>query len=167
MGFDAGYTRGDLDWQGRSHAGDQNGVHVGIYAQAASNGFFLNAPGSYSRFDNDAERSLSFDGYSATARSGFDSNAALGRLEGGYDLSLGGVMISPAAWLRYINLNENGINESGADILSLNGGERDTDSLVSGLGVRLASLWELGEQARLIPVSACSGPMNSMMTPRR
>ena len=151
LGFAAGLTQGDIDWNGRNYSGDQNGLHLGFYGQAAMKGWFINASGSYASFDNDAERGLAFGVIDARARAGFDSSAWLGRIEAGHDLALGSWLLSPAAALRYISLKEDSFSESGADFLSLNGEERTSESLASTLGIRLATLWKLGQSSRLIP----------------
>jgi outer membrane autotransporter protein len=151
LGFSAGLTESDLDWDGRNHSGDQSEVHLGLYAQAAHEGFFLNASGSYSTFDNEAQRSLAFNGISSTAGGDFDSSAWLGRIEGGYDYAVENWLLSPALALRYISLKVDGFSEGGADFLSLRGEERTTESVATTLGLRAAALFKLGEDAKLIP----------------
>ena len=150
LGFLAGVSQGDLSWSRAGYSGDQNGVHAGIYAQTDLNILYFNALFGYSRFENQADREVSFTDFSGIARGGFDSEAYQGVAELGSRILAGGWLLSPSVSVVYINLQEDGFEESGADFVSLGVECREHESLSSRAGLRMAVGWNLGG-ALLVP----------------
>lgn len=138
VGLDFGYSDSKLKWDWTGYNGDLQGVHLGAYASADLNGFFLDASSGYASFSNTATRDIRFDGFSARAGNDFDSSALQGRFTGGYDFKLNNWLLSPLASLGYTRLEQDDFTERGADFLNLHIEESTTDSMTSAIGVRFS-----------------------------
>ncbi|MDD3815367.1 MAG: autotransporter domain-containing protein [Desulfocapsaceae bacterium] len=138
VGLDLGYSDSKLKWDWTGYNGDMQGVHLGAYASADLNGFFLDASSGYASFSNTATRDIRFDGFSARAGNDFDSSALQGRVGGGYDFKLNNWLLSPLASLGYTRLEQDDFTERGADFLNLHIEESATDSMTSTIGVRFS-----------------------------
>ena len=74
-------------------------------------------------------------------------------VEGGYNIDYNSLGLQPFASLHYINLDEEGFAEQGADSANLIINNRETESLVSELGLRLSRLYELNSGTMIPEVS--------------
>ena len=79
-----------------------------------------------------------------------DGDAYSAFAEGGYNVELNSWILQPFASLQYISLDEDGFTEKGAGSINQIIGDRDTDSLVSELGLRLARVFKK-ETGSVIP----------------
>ncbi len=138
VGLDFGYSDSKLDWDWTGYNGNMQGVHLGAYASADLNGFFLDVSSGYASFSNTATRDIRFDGFSARAGNDFDSSALQGRFTGGYDFKMNKWLLSPLASLGYTRLEQDDFTERGADFLNLHIAESTTDSMTSTIGVRFS-----------------------------
>ena len=143
-GFGLGYSSTSIGWDAGCHSGDQTGLHYGAYATARWGGWYADAAASYASYSNDAERGISFEDVSATAKADFDSSLWMARLGGGYDLHSGAMVWGPVFWLAYSDYQQDGFRENGAGGLGLNVADLDQSGWNSSLGLRLAGLWQAG-----------------------
>lgn len=149
-GLGLGYTDSDLDWNNTNHKGALQGKHIGIYASTDINNYYVDGYAGYAGFDNSGSRDISFYGYSALTAGDFDSNAWLGRVEGGYDFPVKNWLLTPVAAAGYTHLKQDSFTESGAGHLNLDIDEITTESLSTALGVRASGLYAVG-QWQLVP----------------
>jgi len=149
LGLAAGVSRSDLGFSRAAYSGDIEAVHTGLYLQAdLTGGFFARATVSYARLSNDASRAIAFGNLDTRANGNFDGDLFGASLAAGWDVRAGSWLIEPLAGLDYQRLEEDGFSEHGAGYLDIDVAGRDTDSLVSSLGIRATRLirtggWEL------------------------
>lgn len=143
-GVDLGYTNNELEWNGTEHSGGMQGRHIGLYASAEPGNFFFDVSASYSDFTADANRVIAINDLALEAKSGIDSDAWAGRLEGGYTFTMNSWLLSPVASLEYAHLSQDGLSEHGADFLNMDIEETDADSLASTIGGRFSGIISKG-----------------------
>jgi uncharacterized protein with beta-barrel porin domain len=145
LGFSFGAGSTDIDWSRGNYSGDQRGVHGGLYAAADLGDFYLDASLSYGTYDNNATRPINFSSVSTQAKASFDGQSYLALLGGGYDIKAGGVVFGPTLALNFLQVEQDGFSESGADFLSLSVQKRTDDYFISALGFKAATIWRSGK----------------------
>ena len=133
-----GATKGELEFDRLNSQVDSNGVHVGAALRVSpmmitDPGFSVFANVGYSQYENDGERVLA----PYTVSSSYDQKAFTVAAGAEYQLHLGNdVRLTPEFELRYTNLKQDEILETGLTASRVNGFE--TDSVVSNLGATLS-----------------------------
>jgi len=84
------------------------------------------------------------------ARSDHDGDLYSAFVEGGYNIDINAWVLQPFASLQYIYLDEEGFAEKGAGSANLIIDDRETESLVSELGLRVSHVFKLN-RSLLIP----------------
>ncbi len=143
-------TKSDLNWSKEGLGGDMDGLHAGVYGRAKFGPGRLRGSLSYARLEASAEREVDYPGFSATAKSNFESDLFGARLEYGYGLRPGGWLLEPMASLGYQHLKSDDFRESGAGNLGLMVRGKSVDSLTARVGARLSRQFKAGDW-RLLP----------------
>jgi outer membrane autotransporter protein len=150
IGIAGGYAHTELDFDelsgNQSAETGQGAVYLGYvtpWLQIGGSGRFGYSAMTTTRDidfisrDTDAD----FDGFDGGAR----VDAALDLFE------IRGVELQPLASISYTHVQQDEIDESGADTLDLTGDEEEVDSIVSGLGGRVHGVLEIGQDLWLHP----------------
>ncbi len=121
-----GYTYSEIDWDKNRGDGHIHSVYVGPSLGLVFEKLYINflALGSYNHYD--INRKIQFPGINRTASNTHHSYDILGRIDGGYKfrINTGGTQnkpyfIIPEVSVSYLNVFEEGYNESGADSINL------------------------------------------------
>jgi outer membrane autotransporter protein len=149
VSVDYAYTDIDLDANQEDESIRSTGGSV--YGSYFNESAYIEAILSYAkqRFDND--RHVVIGSMQRTAESDHNGDAFSTFFGGGYNFPLNNWAVGPFASLQYTYLDEESFQESGAGGLNLRIDSRETESLVSELGVRVARKLLETDCWRLIP----------------
>jgi outer membrane autotransporter protein len=145
LGLASGITRTDLNWSKGSYEGKIDAVHTGIYTRAALGKFFARLPASYSHLSCSAIRPIGFEGYSGQALGDYNADLYAASFALGYQARYSAWLLEPLAGLHGQMLSEEGFSERGGDFLNLQAEGRDTDSLLTRLGLGLSRMFRAGD----------------------
>ena len=140
VGLSFGYSNTDLDFDSNGGDGDIDSYYGSLYASFYPGKFYFDSILTYGRQDYDNSRDIVVGNTRSTANSDHDGDLYSAFLEGGYNFGRGNWWIGPFASLQYTYLDEDEFKESGADVLNQEVEDRQTDALVSQLGLRAANL---------------------------
>ncbi len=149
-GIGIGYSDTDIDLDRNEGDSDIESIYGSLYGSYYTGRGYIDAVLSYGSQDYGNERPIVIGSIERTARSDHDGDAYSAFVEGGYNIALNQWVFQPFASLHYIYLDEDGFRETGADSLNQIVDDRQTESLVSELGLRVAHVFELNRGA-LIP----------------
>ena len=136
IGAAGGYAHTELDFDELS--GDQSAEtgQGALYAGYVHPWLQIGASGRFGYSAMSASRDIDFIGRNTDAD--FDGWDAGARAEAALDLfEVRGVEIQPLAAISYTHVQQDEIDESGADSLNLTADEEEVDSILSGLGARV------------------------------
>ncbi|WP_041277474.1 autotransporter family protein [Desulfotalea psychrophila] len=125
-----------------------DGYLYGSWSPQANNAFYLQSTLGIGLTDSKTNRNIPF--LDRTATSDHDAIHYSAFLGGGYKQQIGNWSLEPRAGLEYINLDEDGCTEYGAGAASLAINSKDSDALVSSLGVEISRTIELNNGS-LVP----------------
>ena len=148
LSFDYADTNIDLDKD--SGNGDIESLGGSIYGTYFNKHTYFEAALSYGRQSYDNNRNIVIGPLVRTAYSEHDGDVFSAFGAGGYNFQSKEWTIGPFGSLQYVYLDEDGFQEYGAGSISLRVDGRETESLVSNLGLRLARVFEF-ESGRLVP----------------
>ncbi len=142
VGFAVGGSDGHFSVPGRATSGDVLGGHVGAYGVATWGALYAAGVLSYSRFDNEVQRTIAGVGATETASGRFASDLFGARLELGRSYALPWLNVTPFAAVQTATLWQRGFSETTTagglpGILGLTYGSQTTTSLPTFLGVQL------------------------------
>jgi len=151
VGGAAGYAKSRLHYaDGDLGDGDVAYPFGSLYATYLWPRAYVEGVVSYGVNDVDSHRVVFVDDIQRNAFASYDSDIVSVLLGGGYAARLGSWNLGPYGSLRYSHLDEDGFREVGAGAANLTVGSRNTDQLVSVLGLRASTAWE-GERGVFVP----------------
>jgi outer membrane autotransporter protein len=145
VGAAGGYAHSDLDFDGLPGSQTADTGQGALYAGWVAPWLQLGASGHFGYSAMSTDRKIRFMDRKADAD--FDGWDAGVRGEAALDLFRAGpVEFQPLASFAYIHVQQDEIDEDGADSLDLTADEEEVDSLVSGLGTRVHGDFEIGKE---------------------
>jgi outer membrane autotransporter protein len=145
VGVAGGYARSDLDFDGLPGDANADTGQGALYAGYVVPWLQLGASLHYGYSAMSVSRDIDFMG--RTADADFDGWDLGARAEAALDLwKLGPVELQPLASFAYTHVQQDEIDESGADSLDLTTDELEVDSAVSGLGARIHGVLAMDEE---------------------
>jgi outer membrane autotransporter protein len=154
-GLSLGYSRTDVDLDHHQGDGSIKTFTGSLYGSYFTRNAFVEGAVSYGRNWYDNTRLIAIGPILRKASSDHDGNLFSAYLGGGYGFDIRDWMIGPFASLRYIYLSEESFRERGADSLNLTVDHRNTNSLTSELGLRLARIFKT-RYGSLIPEASAA-----------
>jgi outer membrane autotransporter protein len=154
-GLSLGYSRTDVDLDHHQGDGSIKTFTGSLYGSYFTRNAFVEGAVSYGRNWYDNNRLIAIGPILRKASSDHDGNLFSAYLGGGYGFDIRDWMIGPFASLRYIYLSEESFRERGADSLNLTVDHRNTNSLTSELGLRLARIFKT-RYGSLIPEASAA-----------
>jgi outer membrane autotransporter protein len=149
-GFSLGGSSSDVDLKQNAGSSDIDSYLGSLYASFFTNNLYLESVLTYGRQDYDNERNIVVGNLRNTASSDHNGDLFNAYLSGGYYFSNKGLRFGPFASLQYTYLDEDGFEETGAGGMNLVVDDRQTDALVSHLGMRVGGFLDTNI-GRLIP----------------
>jgi len=149
-GASTGYSRTDIDLNRHQGSGYIKNLYGSIYGSYVSKNLYLDGALSYGRSWYDNHRLIIIGPIQRTAYGDHDGDLYSAYLGAGYTFDIKKWLIGPFASLQYIYLDEKSFREKGADRLSLRIDDRQTNSLISEFGLRLARVFNV-KYGNLIP----------------
>lgn len=150
FGIGFGYSDTNIDMDRNQGDGDISTYYGSIYGSFFNEKGYLDGIFSYGRQDYSSKRRIEIGTIQSTARSDHDGESLSAMVEGGLNFDYRPWVLQPFANLQYIYLDEDGFTEKGADGLNQKVESRDTDALVSELGLRISRIVQM-ETGLLIP----------------
>ncbi len=142
LGISAAYADSQLNLDDNRGGGEITSYSGAAYGGWAKNNFHFESVLSYGYNDYDNHRNLEIGSITRRATSSHDGQAFGGLVSGGYIWQLKSWALEPFASLQYTYLDEDSFAESGAGSVDLSVADRQTQALVSELGLRLAHVWK-------------------------
>jgi len=149
-GLSFGYASNDLNFDTNAGDGDIESYFGSLYTGWYRDAFYLESVLTYGSQAYDNKRNVVVGATRYTARSDHDGNLYSAYLGSGYNFGDDIWQIGPFVALEYLYLDEDGFEEKGAGVLNLIVDDRQTDALISQLGVRAARYFDIGLGA-LVP----------------
>jgi outer membrane autotransporter protein len=149
-GLSLGYSRSDIDLDRDQGDGDVKSFFGSLYGSYFDKNLYIDAILSYGRNWYDNSRMITIGGILREATSDHDAHLFSGYLGGGYYFDFNPWAFGPYGSLQYIRLDEESFEEEGAGAISLRVDDRQTDALVSELGLRMVRLFK-GKCGNFIP----------------
>jgi uncharacterized protein YhjY with autotransporter beta-barrel domain len=150
LGASLGYSDTNVDMDHGQGDGEIDTIYGSLYGSFFNDRGYLDVILTYGHQDYDSKRLIAIGPLQKTARSDHDGKSYSAFLEGGLNFGSTPWVFQPFANLQYIYLNEDGFTEVGAGGLSQKIKSRDTDSLISQLGVRVHPVVQM-DTGLLIP----------------
>jgi outer membrane autotransporter protein len=138
LGASAAYTSTNVDQDKGRGNGDIDGWMASLYSSYSFDKAYVDGAVSYGRNDYDAKREVRVGTIKRTARSDHDGDVIAASLGGGYLMPVKDSVLEPFGRLQYTRLDEDAFTESGASSVNQRISSRDTDSLISEIGVRIS-----------------------------
>jgi uncharacterized protein YhjY with autotransporter beta-barrel domain len=153
-GLSLGYSQTDVDLDHHQGDGSINTFTGSVYGSYFTKNAYVEGTVSYGGNWYDNYRLITIGSLQREASSDHDGDYVSAYLGGGYAFNLKDWAIGPFVSLRYIYLSEESFRERGAGSVDLSVDHRDTDSLISELGLRLARIFEIKYGSLIPEVSA-------------
>jgi uncharacterized protein YhjY with autotransporter beta-barrel domain len=153
-GISVGYSRSDVDLDDDQGSGYIKSLYGSLYGSYFYKNLYIDGILSYGRNWYDNHRLITIGTDQRRAYSKHDGDLFSAYLQEGYYFDIQKWLIGPFVSLQYIYLDEESFKEKGAGGVSLNIDGRQTNSLVSELGVRLARVFKTKYGSLIPEVSA-------------
>ncbi|MBI3271751.1 MAG: autotransporter outer membrane beta-barrel domain-containing protein [Planctomycetes bacterium] len=150
IGLTVGGAFTDINGGGAAGNADYDTWSIGLYGGHTFGPAFVQALLAYSHHDIDTDRPVRFGTIFRSTEGNHGADEFDGHTEVGYDFDFEGARLQPSVGLAFVNLDEESFTETGADVLNLDIDAKNTQSLRSGLGLRLAIPLDY-ETAHIIP----------------
>ncbi|GLI94262.1 autotransporter outer membrane beta-barrel domain-containing protein [Methylocystis echinoides] len=142
FGAVAGYSNSSFNAKDRHSSGSSDNYHVGLYGGTQWGDLAFRTGAAYTWHDISTNRSVSFPGFSDTLKGDYNAGTAQVFGELAYGFSMGTTRFEPFANLAYVNLNTDGLRETGgAAALTSQGGT--TDATFTTLGLRASTTFDV------------------------
>jgi len=159
VGIAGGFSNSNFSVDERRTSGSVEGPHVGLYGMKRLGPLYFAGIAEYANFDNETKRHIVLGGSvpSERAKGKFDSEAFSGRIEAGWELSVGRLNVTPFAGMQWSRLESDGFTENSSTlagdggIFGLKFGSQDERSRLSSLGVQLDTRLALANGMTLSP----------------
>lgn len=142
LGLSAAYADSHLTLDDNRGSGDITTYSGAAYGGWAKNNFHFEGVLSYGYNDYVNHRNLEIGSITRRATSSHNGQAFGSSVSGGFIWQLKSWALEPFASLQYTYLDEDSFEESGAGSVDLSVADRQTQALVSELGLRLAHVWK-------------------------
>ena len=142
-GISVGYSRSDIDLDYDEGSGYIKSLFGSLYGSYFYKNLYIDGILSYGRNWYDNHRLITIGTDARRAYSKHEGDLFSSYLQGGYYFDIKKWLLGPFASLQYVYLDEESFKEKGAGGVSLNMDGRQTNSLVSELGVRLARVFKI------------------------
>jgi uncharacterized protein YhjY with autotransporter beta-barrel domain len=149
-GLSLGYSRSDIDLDGNQGSGDVKSLFGSLYGSYFDKNLYIDAILSYGWNWYDNSRLITIGGILRNVTSDHDARLFSGYLGGGYYFDFNPLSIGPYGSLQYILLDEESFEEEGGGGVSLRVDDRQTDALVSELGLRMVGRFK-GKYGNFLP----------------
>jgi outer membrane autotransporter protein len=141
-GLSLGYSRAEVELDHHQGDGSIKTFTGSLYGSYFTKSAYVEGAVSYGRNWYDNHRLLTVGATPRRASSDHEGDLFSGYLGGGYTFDIRKWLIGPFGTLRYTYLDEESFEEKGAGAVSLRIDDRQTDALVSELGIRLARVFK-------------------------
>ena len=138
LGASFGYAYTSIDQDNRFANGSVTSYFGSLYGAYFSDRFYLDGVLTYGNHSYDNNRAVSIGSISDLMSSDHDGNGFSVFVEGGYALPAQKWVVQPLVSLLYSSLDESGFRESGAHDLHMSMGSRQTNYVVSEVGLRVS-----------------------------
>lgn len=142
VGLGAGYAYTDLDERQFGNGTTINNYQGTLYFTYDSQPWFVDGGFSFGWNRYDGTRHIEFTGLDRRAHAKYNGTEYTGFLTTGYDYYCNDIEITPFATLLYSHLHIDSYTETGADSLNLHIDKQNYDFVESGLGLKLAYLYQ-------------------------
>jgi outer membrane autotransporter protein len=142
-GVSIGFSDTDIDVDREQGNGDVDAVYGSLYGSYYTKRGYIDAVLLCGTQDYFNRRQVVIGPILREAKSDHDGNMFSAFAEGGYTIDVNTWALQPFASLHYLNLDEDGFTEREAGSANLIIDDRQTESLVSEFGLRVARLYEL------------------------
>jgi uncharacterized protein YhjY with autotransporter beta-barrel domain len=149
-GVSVGYSRADIDLSHHQGSGYMKSLIGTIYGSYFNKNLYVDGALSYGRNWYDNHRLITIGTDQRKAYSNHDGDLFSAYLGAGTTFDIKRWLIGPFGTLQYTSLDEESFKEKGAGGVSLQIDDRQTNSLVSELGLRLARFFRI-KYGSLIP----------------
>jgi uncharacterized protein YhjY with autotransporter beta-barrel domain len=154
-GASGGYSRADIDLNNHQGSGYIKSLYGSIYGSYFNNkNLYIDGAVSYAKNWYDNHRLVAIGPIQRKAYSDHDGNLFSAYLGAGYIFDIKRWLIGPFGTLQYTYLDEESFKEKGAGGVSLRIDDRQTEALVSELGLRLARFFKIKYGSLVPEVSA-------------
>jgi len=138
IGLGSGYYHTAANFKGSGGSSEVNSIPFFAYGIYYPNSFYAMGSIGYTLNLYGLNRNLTFGALNRVADSSVTGSQFSVSGEMGYDLSLNGLILTPATSLYYSKAWIGGYTEKGADSLNLKVSSQEADSFQTGVGVRVA-----------------------------
>lgn len=150
VGFGFGYANTNIDLDKNQGDGEINSYYGSLYGSFFNEKGYFDGILSYGRQDYNSRRRIVVGSIQQTAHSDHDGVSFSAMVEGGLNVDHHSWVFQPFTNLQYLYLNEDGFTEKGAGGLNQKIESRETNVLLSELGLRISKVMQL-ETGLLIP----------------
>ena len=141
-GVSIGHSRADIDLNHHRGEGYINSTTGSLYGSYFTKNIYVDGVLSYGGSEYDNDRLITIGSLQRNVHSTHDGDLFSAYLGAGYTFDVKQWLVGPFVSLQYIYLDEEGFREQGADSVSLIMDGRETDALVSELGLRVRRVFE-------------------------
>jgi len=153
VGVAIGYSKTNVDMkesQDNSDADSMQGAIYGSYVPAGKM-WYIDVAFAYSKNSYETKRYIDFGNIHRVAKGSYDGNDISGYLEGGYKVAWKDYTLTPLISVLAMRNHTDSFTETGAGTLNLTTASQNTDSLQSGLGVKMSRNFETAKDFFLTP----------------
>lgn len=149
-GISLGYAKNNVDYKdaGGSHT-DVSNLGTGVYASLFDNQWYVDALFSGTRNTSHANRNIAF--LNTTAQSEQEGYTMSGKLGGGYRFIFNDIGLSPLLSLEYMYFQQDAYTETGAGSANLSVESLSSNSLKTGMGLKLDRTFKPNQWWSLTP----------------
>ncbi|MNJ22818.1 Extracellular serine protease precursor [compost metagenome] len=149
VGVLTGYHRSSLNMSGSTHSSASiNSYHLGIYAKHDLGALQMSAGVAHSWNRGDVKRNLQYDAVSARPKAKVTGSTTQLFSEAAYNLDLQAAVLEPFANLSYVNINLDGLTETGS-AAALKSRNHSREAVASTLGARMKKTVNLTEHQKV------------------
>lgn len=138
IGISYGQADADVDMNSDMGGSNIEGYFGSLYGSYFNEDTYLDATLSYGRQCYDSIRAINIGAIRDTTHSDHHGDVYSAYVEKGWNISLNKYSLQPFASLRYTFLDEESVDEIGTEGINLHIKDRQTDSLVSDIGLRFS-----------------------------
>jgi uncharacterized protein with beta-barrel porin domain len=150
-GIGVGYARNTIDGKVFTADTDFNTYQVTAYAAHEEGPMYVEGDVSFGFNQYTGSRQIIFTGLDRTADASYNGKDITAFVAAGYHFFSDGFTITPLASLQFTNLGLDGYTETGAGDIDLQVNSQNYNFLESGLGVKFARPFDLGDATNLLP----------------
>jgi uncharacterized protein with beta-barrel porin domain len=154
VGLSAGLSRADIDLDLQQGEGRIENFSGAVYGSYFTKRLYVDGAFAYGRNRYDNQRLVTIGSIQRSVSSDHEGDLFSAYLGGGYVFDVSRWLIGPFGTICYSYLKEDGFTETGADSLNLVMDKRNTDALVSELGLRVFRVLDVNNGILIPELSA-------------